>query len=420
MTTDPPARRRDPLDRDDAHLGATGSLRILYVCRGHPERRTGSGERMRIQLAALRRLGAVDVVALDAGEPEPSSSVRTVPVLQRRLRLSDRFFAALGRRQRRLSAACLPEQRRLLDPIVQEHAYDFLWAYSDHAYLALPTVTRKVPTIVDLVDFEDERNVELARHDARWGRGARVLLAKAEVRALKRDLARIASSVDLAVISSEVDRKRLGLSSVKVLPNGYWLEGPSRGADDAPSRPSVLYAGSFNYGPNLDGLSWLLSEIWPVVRQRSPEAELRLVGRGIPPGAIHNVPGVRDLGRIPDMAPELSRASAIVVPLRSGSGTRVKILEAWAHRVPVVSTTIGVAGLAGRTGQHLMVADSPSEIADALIRVSTDRALRARLTANGHLHYREHFSAEAIEDRIAAIVENLLVATRSPSGTGSN
>jgi glycosyltransferase involved in cell wall biosynthesis len=235
-----------------------------------------------------------------------------------------------------------------LAPIVDGHVYDLLWVFSDHAYFALPTSARRGLTIVDLNDFEDQRNVHLARQDARRGRTARVFLAMAEIRALTRDLARIASSVDLATISSEIDRQRLGLASVRVLPNGYRMEGPPQGSPDVPRTLTVLYAASFNYGPNLDGLKWLLSEIWPLVRQRSPEAELRLVGRGIPAGAIGDVPGVRDLGRIPDMAVELARASAVVVPLRSGSGTRVKILEAWAHRVPVVSTTI--ASSAGRSG----------------------------------------------------------------------
>jgi glycosyltransferase involved in cell wall biosynthesis len=103
------------------------------------------------------------------------------------------------------------------------------------------------------------------------------------------------------------------------------------------------------------------------------------------------------------MADELERADVVLVPLRFGSGTRLKIIEAFAHRIPVVSTTLGAEGLDAEDGHHLLLADTPAALARACARLLSDDALRARLVANAHALFEARFTSAGVEEIIAGI-----------------
>jgi glycosyltransferase involved in cell wall biosynthesis len=107
------------------------------------------------------------------------------------------------------------------------------------------------------------------------------------------------------------------------------------------------------------------------------------------------------VGRVPDIADELARADLVVVPIRFGSGTRLKILEAFAHRIPVVSTTLGAEGLDAEDGVHLLIADDATSMAVACARLLTDRSMRKALTLAAHALVVQRFQAELVEDIIA-------------------
>ena len=113
------------------------------------------------------------------------------------------------------------------------------------------------------------------------------------------------------------------------------------------ARPAVvLFQATFDYAPNVDAADWLVAEVAPRLRSRIPDVEIRLVGTPVPGvQRQHRPPAVTVVGKVPTMEPELAHADIAVVPIRYGSGTRFKILESFAHRVPVVSTTIGAEGL---------------------------------------------------------------------------
>ena len=116
----------------------------------------------------------------------------------------------------------------------------------------------------------------------------------------------------------------------------------------------MLLAGSFSYPPNADAAHYFVSNILPLIRRNRPDVTLRLVGEPTASvTALAGDPAVTVVGWVPDIEVELARADVAVVPLRYGSGTRVKILEAAAHRIPVVSTTIGAEGLGFEDGRHL-------------------------------------------------------------------
>jgi polysaccharide biosynthesis protein PslH len=135
-------------------------------------------------------------------------------------------------------------------------------------------------------------------------------------------------------------------------------------------------------------------EIWPGLRSRWPQLVWRLVGKA--PESVEKLvtgdPRILFSGPVVDAVPELARAQVAVVPLLAGSGTRFKILEAWAAALPVVSTSIGAEGLPARDGEHLLLADTAAAFADAVSRLLTCRDLRIRLGNSGRLLLEKEFT----------------------------
>jgi sugar transferase (PEP-CTERM/EpsH1 system associated) len=154
-----------------------------------------------------------------------------------------------------------------------------------------------------------------------------------------------------------------------VVPNGVDLDyfRPS----SQPATPDrIVFTGLMTYRPNADAASHFLREVWPAVRAARPAATFTAVGWGLPDALrplLGN--GVVHTGRVPDVRPYLREASVVVAPLRIGSGTRLKILEALAMGKAVVSTSVGCEGLDVRHGQHLLVADDPSSFARSVVRL---------------------------------------------------
>ena len=189
------------------------------------------------------------------------------------------------------------------------------------------------------------------------------------------------------VVCSELDRKRLGGTNVWVVPNGYeraQVPAPTERDPTPAAAPVLIMVGLLTYEPNRDAADFFASTILPHIRRSHPDARFHMVGRYDSDAAVHpwrNLPGVQVLGEVADVGAELAAADIAVVPIRFGGGTRIKILEAFAHRIPVVSTTVGCEGLDVVDGEHLLVADDPASFASACIRLSEDADLRARLVA---------------------------------------
>jgi glycosyltransferase involved in cell wall biosynthesis len=174
--------------------------------------------------------------------------------------------------------------------------------------------------------------------------------------------------------------------------------------------------GTLWYEPNSDGAWWFASEVLPLVRRELPDAELRLVGRtDAKLDGIERCPGVVVRGQVPEVAPELAASTVSVVPLRSGGGTRLKILEAFAYGVPVVTTTVGCEGLDVVDGEHLLVADDPAAFAAACVRLVRERDLADRLTRAGFDLVRSRYAWSELRPRISALAAGVAAGDRPPS-----
>jgi glycosyltransferase involved in cell wall biosynthesis len=183
---------------------------------------------------------------------------------------------------------------------------------------------------------------------------------------------------DLTIAVSDLDAQRfrgdLGVRSVAVVDNGVDT-GYFRPLNLQREPATLLFLGSLEWRPNLDGVAQLLERVFPAVREQVPDARLLLVGRNPPDSlrrAANGVPGVELHGSVPDVRPFLARAGMLVVPLRIGGGSRLKILEALSSGTPVVSTRVGAEGLHLEAGRHLAVVEGIEELAGAVVEAIRD------------------------------------------------
>jgi len=203
---------------------------------------------------------------------------------------------------------------------------------------------------------------------------------------------------DVILTASEEDRSRISHPQVRVFPNAL----PEMPRPRVQQADSIVFSGNLEYHPNVEAVRWFRARIWPLVRERAPEIEWRLVGSN--PEAVAAFTGgdprIYVVGPVDDAVASLAEAKVCVAPLLSGSGTRFKILEAWAAGRAVVSTTLGAEGLGARDGEHLLLADDPDNFAEAVLRLCHDPALRARLGDAGRMLYEDRFTWPAAWRRL--------------------
>jgi glycosyltransferase involved in cell wall biosynthesis len=228
------------------------------------------------------------------------------------------------------------------------------------------------------------------------GEWLRRTLYRREARALAVLEAKWFGTFDHVLAVSDVERDRFAAQSDSVLtiPNGVQPCPPPDGPPPGP-RPGeplrLLFVGSLNYEPNAQGLEWFVREVAPRVRERV-RIEIQVVGPG---RRGPELPGVDYLGRVDDLRPVYAQAHASVVPLRAGAGSRLKVVEALARGVPLVSTRLGVEGYDVSDGERALIADDPAGLAErfALLDASLrgNRQFATSLVAAGYDFAREYF-----------------------------
>ncbi len=237
-----------------------------------------------------------------------------------------------------------------------------------------------------------------------------------KVRACEADACRNAA---LTIAVSDDDRDRLAEMSpgsrIVSIPTGvntqYFTPRP-----DAEAPAHLVFSGSMDWHPNEDAVCYFVETILPRVRAEFPSASFTIIGRN--PGArvreLAAQPGVYVTGTVDDVRPSIAQGSVYVVPLRAGSGTRIKIFEALAMGKAVVSTTVGAEGLALESGRHFLAADTPHDFAQAVIRLLRDPARRQALGDAGRALVEANYSWMTVARQFEARCEEVVAEHAYP------
>jgi polysaccharide biosynthesis protein PslH len=294
------------------------------------------------------------------------------------------------------------EVARVLERACADHRFDAV--YCDH--LSMIEYGRRLPLPI----IHDAHNVEfeiVRRYAGNAGRGLRRIAAEIEWRRVRRYEAAAYRHCSLIYAVSDVDARQIraiagSTPRIEVVPIA--VDATARtAATPWMNGPEVLFVGALDWPPNRDAVHYLLEAIWPLVREQLPEARLTVVGRGTA-GVV--APNVTFTGWVDDVTPYFTAARVLAVPIRSGSGLRVKILESLARGVPVVATSVGMEGIAAQSDRHLIAADSPASFAAALVQVLTDDDLARRLSKQGRCLAVERYDRSVVARQLLATLSD--------------
>ncbi len=392
--------------------------RVLWVTAEVPDPDlTGGSIRQFHLLSALADRASVDLAVVGHVRHDPLRNrlhgvaelpvppVRAQPAHRWRRRAAD-LWTALGARDSFEAAAARPS-RRLLQPIVREASgYDIVNV--EHGYLGpLLPPARSGRWIITFHNVDSARSEQHAAIAA--GRRQAWLWTRDAARARRLERWTI-GAYDRVIAVTPEDARRLGGRAI-VVPNGIDLA--RFRPTPVPREPHLLFSAHLGYGPNVDAATWFCREVFPLVRAAVPDATLDLVGRH-PVDAVRALQASPGVALHPDVASVdayLQRARISVVPVRVGTGTRVKALEAMAAGRPLVGTTIGLEGLDLVDGESAAIADEPASMANAIVDLLHDDA-GARRQAEAARATVGRFSWERITPRF---VETVLELAGSPA-----
>ena len=288
--------------------------------------------------------------------------------------------------------------------LVRAHKYDLVIA-SQLSMAAYQPYFRGVPAL-----FE-EAEIGLSYGDAHHAADVRKRLRHAFTWfKLRMYLSRLLGAFRACTVASEQERQLFARNfstlsrSVEVIPNCVQVS-EYEGRLSSPERNQLIFSGSFRYRANYEAMLWFVRDVFPLVLERFPDAHLVITGdhADLP---FPSRPEVTLAGHVEDIKSLTASSRASIAPLLSGGGTRLKILEAMAMGVPVVSTSKGAEGLDAVPGEHLLVADLPEDFAACVVNVLKDDPLRDRLAANGHLLVKQKYNWETVLPRFMQLAES--------------
>ena len=302
-----------------------------------------------------------------------------------------------------------PEIARAVRAAIEEVSPDVLVASQIGSMVYVPAGS-PVPVVFEELEIGSMlRRINAGRLSARM----RARLTFAKHRRLVRELLAKADAFT-CVSAEELDLASESFRSLlapairgAVVPNGVDTDHHTNGAR-APEEGALVYNGALTYRANLDAVRHFARAIYPILRSSCPNVRLRVTGRcaGVDLAGLDGCPGIELTGYVEDIRTVLNRSSACVIPLREGGGSRLKILEAMAAGVPVVSTSVGAEGLDLENGRHALIADSPADFAGAVDRVLRDADLAGRLSREARELVERQYDWSSIGRLFVDVVES--------------
>jgi glycosyltransferase involved in cell wall biosynthesis len=211
-------------------------------------------------------------------------------------------------------------------------------------------------------------------------------------------------------VVSEMEKKRLeemvpGYQRIEVIPNGVDLDS-YLGLHTNPNPKQMIFTGSFTYRPNFEAMEWFTSQVYPQVLAQEPDAKLTITGNSSNL-QLSNSKQVSYTGYVEDVRPLIASSWLSLVPIFTGGGTRLKILEAFALKTPVIATSKGAEGLDVTHDEHILIADTPEDYTRQTLRLLKDDELRKRLVKNAYKLVEEKYDWAVIMPKFLRLVQRV-------------
>ena len=405
------------LEAPDAHQVAPARpLRLLQVLPHLPYPPVhGGAVRMWNELKVLAARHQVDILSFHEPDMDPGQ-----------LRVAIARMEELGNRVRVVARRPLPTAPDLLERIVHMEMFDcpemhealldmvdscrydaILYHKTEMGFYALP---RPAPMqiLVEHIVFHLAYRRQFLRRGRSWfPRTIEYLgLRRHELdRCRSFDCVLTMSATDARFLRARLPSHPCILESPNGVDTGYYRFNPDR-----PRGNDLLFIGSFDHSPNVDGIRFFLSTVYPLVKAAIPDVRLFIVGPG-PYGSLPEVAAESSAiatGLVEDIRPFMQQCAVFVAPILAGSGTRLKILEAMSAGIPVVSTTVGAEGIEAVAGTHLLIADNPPEFAASVLRLLQEDDLRRRVQINARALVETRYDWQIIGAGLESVLYRLL------------
>ena len=392
-------------------------VRILYLAPCWPTGKTfGAQLRTRQIAGALQSLGQVDFVVVKfADDDDATSRVKSADSsfnVLRLIRLHRIASRSIGQRLRcgldaryigYYGQSVAEEDKMFLFERLPQ--YDLVWCFQ----LQIANVFGRWSwprSVMDLDDVPSAFLETVRRNSHHLGKRLREGL---RIHVARRREQLIGKRFTVLSVASEADREYLGFRSrIHVIPNGYprpAVEPTRRIAQPA----RIGFIALFEYAPNHEGIRWFAEKCWPRIKKQIPDARLRLVGKGSDGRFKPAGSDIDALGWVEDPTEEIATWSTMIVPLRTGAGTRVKIADGFSRKCPVVSTSLGAYGYEVRDGRELLLADTVEDFANACVRMIREPAEATAMAERAWQQFLEKWTWDAIRPRVWAAAEDCLL-----------
>jgi glycosyltransferase involved in cell wall biosynthesis len=342
-------------------------------------------------------------------------SVETVPVARNQKKSNKRFYQFLSlfsNKTYQYFQYHSDDMQNRIDSLCEANSYDLILAeFSQMGYYRFPK---------EITKYVDQHNVEyeiMQRTFETEKSPLRKLLAKSEFKKYYRQEIENCEKFDGCLTTSQRDADILkdrmqSDTRFHVIPNGVDSEFFQR--IDVQQDPNlILFTGTISYYPNVEGILWFTKNVWPLIKQKRPDSLFCIAGKS-PPAEIQALtsdPSIEVTGAVDDMRDYYARATVVVVPLRVGGGTRLKILEAMAMEKAIVSTGVGAEGIDYTNNKDILIEDEPEAFADATIKVMDSEDLKSTLQTHGRVLVERLYDWKAVTGNLCDIFEGNTAVT---------
>lgn len=395
-------------------------MRVLLLCNKSPYPTVEGGPiAMDAMIRGLLEVGCeVEVLAADspkfpAGKipdelaKHPGFGFHTAPV-DLRLRPHQALWNLLARRSYHTVRFYAPAFSRALRQLLASQSFDIIQFETPFLGRYLPLVRKRSNAKVVLRAHNIEHRIWQRLAEGESNPLKKIYISDLS-RLLRRFETRFARDCDgVAAITGKDAQwfEMVGARQVARIPFGMLFKNTETSPPDL--NADFFHLGSMDWLPNQEGIQWFLREVWPLAIARKPDMRVFLAGRNMPETLLQRKEaGVEILGEVDDAAGFIRSHGIMVVPLRSGSGMRIKIIEGMEQGRAIVSTRIGAEGIDGQDGVHFFLADDPADFAEQMIRLAEDSALRNALGAQSREFVCRHFDRTAIAGKMLQFYNNL-------------